>query len=339
MSDIGVDFQAVQAGKFRRYNRGVWKEAIDVRTQLSNAADASRSLRGYMAARRILRKFHPNVVLVKGGNVGWPIGLAASHLKIPLVLHESDVEMGKGNRLLIKQAQAVATAFPVTYYKNLPSGVDAKLHFVGNPVRPELVSKQTKTEHKSGERLVLLVIGGSQGAHVINEFVFDNLKSLTEGYSVVHITGKADVEHARIHKSRLPVENQPHYEIFDFVADPGLMCKIYGAADVALTRPGINTIVELAANKVVPIVIAPFSNRHQWVNAQALEKLAAARVFRQEEISILGIKAAIDRLYDRDTERQHLLTQLGKLYHPDSATKIEQLLLAAGQEGRYATGR
>lgn len=332
----GVKYVGVKGGKFRRYNRGVVREALDVKTQFSNAADASRSLHGYLAARRHLRHFKPDVVLAKGGNVGMPVGLAASHLHIPLVLHESDIEIGKGNRMLLKQATAIGVGFPVQYYKGLDDTARHKLHYVGNPVRTEVVSdKQTKTEQSIGNKPTVLVIGGSQGAHVINEFIFDNLSRMLEAYKLLHITGKLDIELARVHRSRLSPEHQQSYEIFGFV-DADRLVNLYSRADVAITRPGVNTIMELAANHIAPVVVAPVSNRHQWQNAQVLERLGAARVFRQEEISLVSVRACIDRIMDRPAELNHLLANLGKLYQPKSALAIAALVEQSVKQGKLA---
>lgn len=332
----GVKYVGVKAGKFRRYNRGAMREALDVKTQFSNAADASRSLQGYLAARRQLRQFKPDVVLVKGGNVGMPVGMAATHLHIPLVLHESDIEIGKGNRMLLKQAAAIGVGFPKQYYKGLSEAVRSKLHYVGNPVRSDVIAeKQTKTEHSMSDEPTLLVIGGSQGAHVINEFIFDNLNRVLEGYRVLHITGKQDIELARVHRSRLTPEQQQNYEVFGFV-DADQIRQLYAMADVAITRPGVNTIMELAANEIVPIVVAPVSNRHQWQNAQVLESLGAARIFRQEEISLVAIRASIDRVLDRPAEMSHLLLNLGKLYQPKSAQAIVALINQSAKTGKHA---
>jgi UDP-N-acetylglucosamine--N-acetylmuramyl-(pentapeptide) pyrophosphoryl-undecaprenol N-acetylglucosamine transferase len=330
----GIKYAAVKAGKFRRYNRGMVREALDVKTQFSNAADASRSLQGYLAARRLISRFKPDLALVKGGNVGYPVGLAAAHLHVPLILHESDFEMGKGNRMLLKQAVVVGVGFPTKFYRGLSDSVRAKLQYVGNPVRSEVIAKQTKTEHKA-LKPTILVIGGSQGAHFINEFIFDNLNSLLEGYRLLHIAGKQDVELARVYRSRLTPENQPGYEVFGFVGASQLV-HLYEQADLAITRPGVNTIVELAANGIVPLIIAPVSNRHQWQNAQTLEKLGAARVFRQEEISLVAVRASIDRILDRPTERKHLLQHLSKLYQPQSAHIIVQLIERIVENGKPA---
>lgn len=335
IAEYQVEYRAIAAGKFRRYGRGVVREVADVRTQLQNAADVPKVIKGYVSARSILKNFQPDVVFAKGSQVGLAVGLAAGHLHIPLVIHEPDIEMGRGNRSLSKLAQVITTGFPTQYYK-LPRTVpSAKLVFVGNPVRSEvIIHKQTKTEHSIP---TMLVMGGSQGASAINSFVFENLSRLLEGYNINHIVGKGEIELGRVHRSRLNGQQQTKYQVFDF-ADAAKLKQLYMLADIAITRPGMNSIVELAANGIPPIVIVPATNHHQLLNAQTLVKMGAARMFMQNNLELIPVRATIDRLLERNDERQHLLEQLKKLYNPQAAKELALVIMEAAKPNIQTKG-
>ncbi|MBR2617426.1 MAG: glycosyltransferase, partial [Clostridia bacterium] len=139
---------------------------------------------------KILQEFQPDAVFLKGGFVCLPVALACKKLKIPCVIHESDYSFGLANRLCLPFAKKILTAFPQTAKKK------KRALFVGAPLREELffVSKSTGRARYgfTTEKRVLLVLGGSSGAHGLNARVKDALPHLLKEFQVLHIVGKKE---------------------------------------------------------------------------------------------------------------------------------------------------
>src|ERR1035438_5722090 len=88
-SDIDQVF-SVRSGKFRRYSGEGLKQVVDIPTILKNFRDVGRVSKGYFESHRLLKKIKPDVIFIKGGSSGVPVGLAAASLHIPFVIHDSD---------------------------------------------------------------------------------------------------------------------------------------------------------------------------------------------------------------------------------------------------------
>ena len=152
----GIPYDGISSGKLRRYFD--WK----------NFTDPFRVIKGFGEAKKLLKQYRPDVVFSKGGFVSVPVVLAAKKLKIPAVIHESDMTPGLANKLSIPSAAKVCCNFPETL-ENLPK---EKAIVTGCPIRGELLSgsrvKGLTLTGFSPDRPVLLVIGGSLGSVRVN---------------------------------------------------------------------------------------------------------------------------------------------------------------------------
>src|SRR5579862_7870303 len=129
--DHNIDeVHTVRAGKFRRYHGEGIKQVLDVQTVLKNVRDAGRVVRGLDESRRLLKRLKPDLVFIKGGFVGVPVGLAAAQLHIPFITHDSDAVPGLANRIIARWATAHAVALPKELY-NYPAD---KTFTVGVPI-------------------------------------------------------------------------------------------------------------------------------------------------------------------------------------------------------------
>ena len=166
VSDFGIPYYGVSTGKFRRY--------FDAR----NFSDPFRVMKGYTDARRILKEIKPDVVFSKGGFVSVPVVRAAASLKIPCIIHESDLTPGLANKLCIPVAKKVCCNFPETL-KYLP---EDKAVLTGSPIREELKKGRKEAAYSlcgfKPSKPVIMVMGGSQGAAAINEAVRGALPKL-----------------------------------------------------------------------------------------------------------------------------------------------------------------
>ncbi|HIZ07232.1 MAG TPA: glycosyltransferase, partial [Candidatus Eubacterium avistercoris] len=102
IEEQGITYYGISSGKLRRY------------LDLKNLSDPARVVKGYFQARKLLRQIRPNIVFSKGGFVSVPVVLAAKHLKIPAIIHESDLTPGLANKIAIPAASRVCCNFPET---------------------------------------------------------------------------------------------------------------------------------------------------------------------------------------------------------------------------------
>ncbi|MCP5415774.1 MAG: undecaprenyldiphospho-muramoylpentapeptide beta-N-acetylglucosaminyltransferase [Chromatiaceae bacterium] len=226
----------------------------------------------------VLLRRRPRLVLGMGGFVSGPGGLMARLMGIPLVIHEQNAVPGMTNRWLARWASRVAEAFPGSF----DASCGARL--TGNPVRREITALQPPEARLSGRSgaLHLLVLGGSQGARILNEMVPEALRLLDAGSrpQVWHQTGGATAEAT----SRAYQQAGVDAEVKPFVDD---MAAAYDWADLLLCRAGALTISEVAAVGVAAILVPyPYAvDDHQTKNAAYLVDAGAALLLPQSEMT------------------------------------------------------
>lgn len=213
---------------------------------------------GVIQAYRILKDFKPDVLFAKGGFVSMPVVLAASRLKIPIILHESDVMPGLANKSCARYADKICISFEASreYFAQYAD----KIVMTGNPVRAWL--KDGNKE--KGEKPVLLVMGGSQGALQINELVMASLDELLNKFQIVHIRGRGNLDKSIARRG---------YTQYEYLGDE--MKDIYAISDVVVSRGGANSLAELAFLKKRAVIIPlgkDASRGDQIVNAEEFAK-------------------------------------------------------------------
>lgn len=328
LNESGINYRVIPSGKYRRYGRGFFAEAIDLRTQAKNIKDIGMVFRGYSYSKKIIKEFKPDVVFIKGGYVGLPVGLAAKKLKVAVVVHESDIVMGKANLRLASSAKYVAVSFPNA---NFPDIRPNKLVFTGNPVRSEFYPASDSTNNtKSKQKPNILIFAGSQGAEAINENIFENVEILAKNFNILHITGEQGIELARVVRHRMPSDLQKFYEPVDFLSKD--MIAAYKWADIVVARGGMNSLCELSALSR-PAVIIPLpssTNSHQLKNAEYFSKQGAIRLFNQSELNGLALVNEISKLTEDSKAMQYLSQSIHKLFMPSAATDLARLIIRAG---------
>ncbi len=224
-------------------------------------------------ARQIIRECRSEVVLGMGGYVSAPVGIAAWTLRRPLFLHEQNSISGMSNRLLARFARGVFTGFPDS---GLPHA-----RWVGNPVRAEIAALPDPALRFAGRSgpVRVLVMGGSQGARVLNRLCVSAFSDLAGSLlpEIRHQTGREDFPAVQAAYAEAGVTAR----VEPFIDD---MAAALGWADLAICRSGAATVAELAAAGLGALLI-PFphaTDDHQAVNARFLENAGAGRMLRQE---------------------------------------------------------
>ena len=238
-------------------------------------------MRSLIDCWRVLARVRPGLVLVFGGYVSFPVGLAARLQGRSLWVHEQNAVMGTANRWLARLAQRVFTSFPMTQH------APASAVCVGNPVREALTALAPAPVRLMGEGqpLRLLVLGGSLGARALNQAlpsVVARLQPLwPQGLAVWHQTGTSEEGVVRAAYAAQSVVPQS-LRVAAFIDD---MAAAYQWADLVVCRAGASTVAELAAVGL-PAVFVPLPHAiddHQTANAQALVQVGAALLVAQTD--------------------------------------------------------
>ncbi|OLQ92713.1 undecaprenyldiphospho-muramoylpentapeptide beta-N-acetylglucosaminyltransferase [Vibrio ponticus] len=225
-------------------------------------------------ARAHMKAWRPDAVLGMGGYVSGPGGVAAWLLGIPVVLHEQNAVAGLTNQWLAKIAKKVFQAFP---------GAFPTAQVVGNPVREDVVAlpaPQERMQDRQGP-IRILVMGGSQGARILNQTMPQVMAKLGDGYQVRHQAGKNSQQEVAEAYQANQVTQAESTEFIDDVA------AAYEWADLLVCRSGALTVSEVSAAGVGAIFI-PFmhKDRQQALNADHLVECGAAKMIEQPELTV-----------------------------------------------------
>jgi UDP-N-acetylglucosamine--N-acetylmuramyl-(pentapeptide) pyrophosphoryl-undecaprenol N-acetylglucosamine transferase len=245
---------------------------------------------------RAFRRRRPRAVLGLGGFVSAPGGVAAWLARLPLIIHEQNAVAGTANRWLAPLARRVFCAFPGAFRERVRAEV------VGNPVRAEIAAlpdPQTRMAGRKEQRLQLLVVGGSQGARVLNQRVPEALAALPPERrpAVRHQAGR-EIDSARAAYAAAGIADA---SIEPFIGD---MASAYAQADFVIARAGALTIAELEAAGLGALLVPyPYAiDDHQTRNAESFARDGAGIVVAESELTPQRLRDEIDALYG-DRER------------------------------------
>ncbi len=278
-----------------------------------------------LKSSRILRDFHADVVIGVGGYASGPAMLAALLRRVPALAFEPNFVPGFANRLVARFVSAAAVQFPETArtFRNARvTGIPVRHEFFAIPPRPE------------GGPPTLLVFGGSQGAHAINQAVIAALPALlarVPGLRIVHQTGQRDYNDAQAAylKAGPPAEVSPFIE---------KMPEAFARADLLLCRSGASTVAEVAAAGK-PAVFIPFpraADDHQRRNAEALARRGAALLVPEAELTPARLADVLAGLLNDRARLRAMGEEARRLAHPEAASEIADL--AASLAGVQSCG-
>ncbi|HTX03184.1 MAG TPA: UDP-N-acetylglucosamine--N-acetylmuramyl-(pentapeptide) pyrophosphoryl-undecaprenol N-acetylglucosamine transferase, partial [Candidatus Acidoferrales bacterium] len=254
-------------------------------------ATAGANAAGFAVASRALARFRPDVVIASGGYVTFPVVAAARAMRAAhrinpaLSLLEENALPGLTNRLLGPLVDEVWTASWTS-----PAAFKGKAVVTGIPVRAEfktLLPKQRAREHleidSHAHAMVVLVLGGSQGARSINDAVLEMVMSrgVSAPWWIVHICGERDYNAM---KARLAEKRPSRFTLLPYLDDPS---PAYAAADLVVARAGASTLAELTASGRASLLIPyPYASEdHQSANARFFAESGASRLLHDAELS------------------------------------------------------
>ena len=250
---------------------------LDLSSALSTAQFAARMPTAVARARRLIRRFSPDVVVGAAGYVCVPVVLAARSMKIPVVLMEQNALPGRAVRMLARFSKVIAASFAETS-RQLPK---ANVVYTGNPVRQAVLDMRDSPVEQKASRI--LVMGGSQGARTINQATSGCVAQLLKkfpGSSVTHISGSTDFEVVDRRRQALS-DVGPRYRVEEFSDN---VAAHIAQADLVVMRAGGSSLAECTViGRPMILVPYPFAGDHQRHNAKPYADAGAAVIVRDDE--------------------------------------------------------
>lgn len=323
-SKEGITVRNIFAGKIRRY--------FSLKDIFRNIADVCVKIpAGVFQSFYFLFVISPDLIFSKGGYGSLPVVIVGWLLRIPIFLHESDVCPGLANRIAGKFAVEIFTAFPVIKTLYFPK---KKMVAVGNPLRKEIITQSVPDANKvlglSGEKPVILFIGGSQGAQKINDLVLLVLPEILKSFEVVHQTGAINFKEVAAESAVVASDFlKKYYHPFPFLAEKELICA-YRTADFIVSRGGAGSIFEIAAVGK-PSIIVPLpksAQKHQLKNAYAFSEEGACIVMEEPNFTPHFFLERLRSLFSEPEKLRAMAAKAREFSKPEAARIIAEYLIA-----------
>jgi UDP-N-acetylglucosamine--N-acetylmuramyl-(pentapeptide) pyrophosphoryl-undecaprenol N-acetylglucosamine transferase len=267
---------------------------------------------------RLIDRFKPDVVFGTGGYVSVPLVAAAGLARLPVVLQEQNLMPGRATRALARFATQVATAYPESSaYLHAPAVV------TGTPVRTEFWRRK---ENFPTRPRTILVLGGSQGAHRINQAVADALPTLLmrPDLAIVHQAGEREIGAMQSLKATLPAAVAARYEPFAFVSD---LADRIRSADLVVSRAGASTLSEVSAIGIPMVLIPyPYAGGHQRLNVAPYASAGAAVVIPDNEAEGGRLLREVTSIADDPVRYRKMVEAMRGLGRPYAAEEVARLI-------------
>ena len=292
---------------------------------LKNVKRLAKTIHSITEAKNILKSFKPDLVIGTGGYICISVCIAAKKLKIPYIIHESNVLPGVSTKILSKNAKKILVGFKEAKNR-LPKAKE--IIFTGTPTKVKKINLSkaeidTKKQELGflKEKPLILVFGGSQGAQSINKSMTDIIKNkMNTNYQIIWAAGPEQYEKIKqdLLKENIDIDKLDGIKVMPYIYN---MEEIMNIADLIVSRSGAMTVTEIE-NVGKPAIFIPFpfaAENHQEYNARALEKQNAAKVILDKDLTAEALNATIIEL----TKDRKLLEQMGENAHKLSIENVE----------------
>ena len=317
LSKEGVKVKFITSGKIRRY--------LDLKSIFQNIVDILFKIPiGLFQAIFHILVINPDLIFSKGGYGSLPVVFSGWLTLIPIFLHESDIVPGLSNKIASLFSLEIFVSFPAEQTGYFPA---KKMISLGNPIRAEILegSKEKAREifNLSGEKPVILVIGGSQGSQRINDVISFILPDLLKEFEVIHQTGIKNFREIEIESTTFIEKSLlRYYHIFPFLNEEQLK-NAFAAADLIISRAGSGAIFEIAAvgKPSILIPLPESAQNHQVRNAYAYAEKGATLVIEEENFTPSFFLERIRYIFSQP-EKLKTMAEAAKLFSKPLAAKI-----------------
>jgi len=283
----------ISSGKLRRY------------FDLKNFYDPFKIMYGTFQSLKIIWRFQPDVIFTKGGFTSVPVAIAAFLLRKKLILHESDSSLGLANKICALFTQNVWYSSD-KFINPKKSFTQVKLPHAQSLSKGDS-SKVPGVEKFSKQKQTLLIMGGSSGAKVINDFIQEHLSQLTEKYNIIHVTGKINN----------PVKNTQkvqNYVQFDYVNN---LSDIYAATDIVLSRAGAISLseYEFLGLKALLVPLGSHQSRGDQIeNAKIFTDKKLGLTLSESQLNLESCLKNLDKLKSFKSQSPHQSNQMNQIF-------------------------
>lgn len=315
--DHNIEFRKTSAGKMRRY------------FSILNFLDLFKTFWGVLNALFDVFDIYPDVVFSKGGYGSFPTTMAARLLRIPVVIHESDSAPGRAN----KWAGKFATRVAVSYIEAAKYFKPEKVAYTGQPILEERLEPITNgaSEFFGFDTTIptIFIMGGSQGAEMINNAVLDSLTDLVKNYQIIHQVGIKNFDVMKESAAAILLENpnKKRYKPFGYLN--GLEMRMAaGLASLIISRAG-STIFEIASWGI-PSILIPINegiSHDQVRNAFAYAESGAASVLKEENLKTHILLAEIRRILEKPEIIDKMKASAKAFFKPHASDTIAREIL------------
>ncbi|MBQ3195636.1 MAG: undecaprenyldiphospho-muramoylpentapeptide beta-N-acetylglucosaminyltransferase [Clostridia bacterium] len=297
---------------------------------LANVDAAIKAVTSVFAAKKIIKRFKPQVVVGTGGYASWAAVKAAASLGVPTLIHEQNAYPGVTTRKLSAYANRVCISFEESC-KFFDDSVKEKLVLTGNPLKPEVLKADRSIARKElglTDEVYILSFGGSLGAEKVNEYVFDMLESYVKNNTsvrAIHATGKrGNAKYGEI-AAQKGINKAKNIEVREYIYD---MHRQLAASDLVICRAGAITIAENCCMGK-PSILIPSPNvtdNHQYKNAKVLSDAGAALLLEESKTDGAILTAAVKDLVESPEKRQAMSAAAYALAKGGAADEICTLI-------------
>jgi UDP-N-acetylglucosamine--N-acetylmuramyl-(pentapeptide) pyrophosphoryl-undecaprenol N-acetylglucosamine transferase len=314
-----ITYKEIKTGKLRTY------------FSIQNFFDVFKTIAGVIKGFFAVFDLYPDVIFAKGAYASFPTLFAARLLRIPVIIHESDAAPGRVTSWAGKFARYVAVSYADSF-QFFPKEHTAH---VGQPIRPELEHPSTGGLEYLGLESgvpVLVILGGSSGAQIINESILGILPELVKKYQVIHQTGKGNFDDVSKRSGLLLAQSEykSRYKPFAFL-NPLAMRMAAGVASVVISRAG-SQIFEIASWGI-PSIIIPITNTnndHQRKNAFAYARAGGCSVVEEKNLTPHILLSETDRITTDLILHDKMSAAAKDFFQPGAAMKIAEKVLEIG---------
>jgi UDP-N-acetylglucosamine--N-acetylmuramyl-(pentapeptide) pyrophosphoryl-undecaprenol N-acetylglucosamine transferase len=281
---------------------------------------------GILQARKLLQQIKPDIVVGFGGYPSFPTMMAAVTLRLKSAIHEQNSLMGKVNRFFVRYVDVIATSYREV--KAIKNKYHNKIILTGNPVRPAIASIRDfpYPQLNDGEKIHILVLGGSQGAKVFSDIVPDSIVMLPDNLkNLIKIDQQCRKEDlAKVRK--IYEDNNINADLASFFEDiPTRM----STAHLMISRSGASTIAEITVAGV-PSILVPYpaaTDNHQMENAKTLEKRGAALIIEQKDFTADILAKKIKLFIENPETLRKMASKAHEMGKKNAATKLMKALI------------
>ena len=292
-----------------------------------------KTFHGLIQSLRYMKALKPDIVIGTGGYVSGPVLLAGLLCKIPIAIQEQNASVGLTNNILARWADVAYLAMESVRASNAFQRT-TRIEITGNPIRPAIAAfpRREETYRRFGlhpERKTIFVMGGSQGAHAINEAMVAALPHLAEyadQIQIVHQTGAMEVEkvqnlYGQILASEFLYCVKPFFDTVE---------EIYSIADVMMCRAGGMTIAEVTACGI-PAIFIPLPSQtgnNQVLNAHTVAEAGAAVVLEQGTFTVETLVKNLTNMTLEGNTRERMVIASRALGKPDASDAIAKSIFS-----------